>query len=110
MDRFGRGKLYELVHVDREKRESFSERVLRHAKVCERIRKLDAVSQSRIAANYTVRKVENKSGWWIVDHWIDGPSLFHSLKKDSEVWTGQKIKWLGIELLEAIRERIESPK
>ncbi|MDZ4848521.1 MAG: protein kinase [Pirellulaceae bacterium] len=103
LDRFGRGKFYELVHVDREKREDFSERVLRHARVCERIKNLDIVSQSRIAANYTIRKVENNSGWWIVDHWIDGPSLRESLKKDSEVWSASKIKWLGIELLEAIR-------
>lgn len=103
LERIGRGKLYELVHIEYEKRDTFREHVLRHAKVCERLAKLDHISRIRLAENYEVRELIKKSGWWIVDHWIDGLTLRQSLKSETKMWPLSKIQWFGSELLEAIR-------
>lgn len=66
----GRGKFYDLLHVNPQDRDEFKEHLTRHPQVCELIG-----DHPNIAENLDVRPLPDKSGWWVIDRWMDGTSL-----------------------------------
>jgi len=98
-NRIGRGKLYDLIHLEPQKRLAIHEHLRRHAEVCDRLK-----LKPRIAQNFEVRPLGKQSGWWVVDHWIEGRPLNEMSEPNSAVWPLSRIAWLGGEILRALGE------
>lgn len=98
-NRFGRGKLYELAHLDFNERHKFHEHLRRHANVCNLVR-----DKQGLAKNYEVTPLGNDSGWWVIDHWIEGQPLSELISNGTEPWPLSRVAWLGAEILKALGE------
>lgn len=68
--KFARAKFYDIVHINPQMRDQFREHLTRHPRVCQQIGK-----HPNIAENLDVFPIENQSGWWVIDSWIDGTSM-----------------------------------
>lgn len=69
-EKAARGKIYDLQHIEASRRESMTEYLARHAKVCTLLSGNPFIFQ-----NLDVRKLPDSKGWWVLDEWIDGQSL-----------------------------------
>ena len=98
-NRFGRGKLYELIHLDVKDIPKFHEHVRRHANVCNLVR-----DKCGLAKNYEVTPLGYDSGWWVIDHWIEGQPLSDIIFEGIEAWPLSRVAWLGTEILKALGE------
>lgn len=98
-NRFGRGKLYELFHLDVNDRPKFHDHLMRHANVCNLVR-----NKRGLAQNYEVTPLGKQSGWWVIDHWIEGQSLSDIVSDGGEEWSLSRVAWLGSEILKALGE------
>lgn len=69
-ERLGRGKWYDLLHLSHHDRESLRDHLVRHAVVCERIG-----NHANVTNNLSTSPGIRGESWWIIDRWIDGPTL-----------------------------------
>lgn len=72
--RMGRGKRYDLTYAATRDEERMQEQLVRHPKVCEAIG-----PHPNIPENLSVAPDETGRTWWVVDRWIDGPTLAEEL-------------------------------
>jgi len=77
LSKYARGKCYDLEGMASAQRERCRDSLLRHAEVCTRIGKHD-----HIINNLTTCEAPNRDRWWVIDEWIEGPSLGVSLQTD----------------------------
>ena len=70
VERLGRGKWYDLLHLSHRDRESLREHLLRHAVVCERVG-----THRNVSSNISTTPGKRGESWWVVDRWIDGTTL-----------------------------------
>ena len=76
LNRFARGKCYELRHLSCAEKERVQQYLLRHVEVCDRIGE-----HPNIAQNITAAPVEGL--WWVLDRWEHGMTLAEPLKEGS---------------------------
>jgi serine/threonine protein kinase len=73
-ERLGRGKWYDLLHLSTREREELRTHLLRHPAVCEQIG-----LHRHVAENISAAPGADGEAWWVVDRWIDGPTLAEEL-------------------------------
>jgi len=78
-DRRARGKLYDLrEHLAWQSLDDIEHWLTRHAEVCDRVRGLS----SRVGRNIDCFVNNDHSQyWWVVDEWIEGPSLEKAIER-----------------------------
>jgi serine/threonine protein kinase len=91
MDRFARGKCYELRHLAVPERRRLEEHLRRHAEVCTRIGK-----HPNIAENLDATVLELGGLWWVLDRWEEGQTLEARLKDGPMDLSDLKKIMLGI--------------
>lgn len=69
-NRLGRGKFYLLSGLSDRERTRKREQLQRHAEVCSRIGR-----HPNIAENESSTPIQDDSGWWVVDRWIESQPL-----------------------------------
>ncbi|MCA9034554.1 MAG: protein kinase [Planctomycetaceae bacterium] len=74
LNRFARGKCYDLEGMATAERERCRDSLLRHAEVCTRIGK-----HAHIINNLTTCEAPSRDRWWIIDEWIEGATLGEQL-------------------------------
>ena len=99
-DHFCRGKFYEFLGVAPSHAIEISNRLLRHAEVCDRFKKS---SSNRIARHRWIVRLAEETAWWICDDWIEGKTLSSHLTVDTRFSLSQ-IKSIGTEILLALDE------
>ena len=73
-DRFARAKQYELAGVATQDRERMIYLLSRHSKVCNLLSE-NGHSPKHILPHITTEYDSLRDAWWIVDEWVDGPTL-----------------------------------
>ena len=73
--RFARGKCYWLQHLRVSERQRLEDHLRRHCDVCERVG-----AHPNIAKNITATFLQDGGLWWVLDQWIEGPTLAECLK------------------------------
>jgi len=73
--RLARGKCYWLQHLQVSERQRLEDHLRRHCEVCERVGKHPA-----IAENFTATFLQDGGLWWVIDEWVEGPTLAECLK------------------------------
>ena len=69
-NRLGRGKKYDIDHLNPELREAWLPKLRRHAEVCSRVR------HPRIPVHHSYFPVNRaETIWWVVDDWVPGKPL-----------------------------------
>ncbi len=76
LSKYGRGKCYDLEGMATDERNRCRNQLLRHAEVCSRIGR-----HPNIINNVTTCESPQKNGWWVIDEWIEGPTLNERLRQ-----------------------------
>ncbi len=97
--KFARAKLYDLLHVEPDRRDDYREHLVRHSKVCA----LASFDRQRIACNLDTFPLPENGGWWVLDEWPEGELLNTLLGKSKPKWTLSRVAWFGSELLQGLR-------
>ncbi len=69
-ERLGRGKWYDLRHLNQSERDRRREHLVRHSRVCDRLK-----NHPTVATNFNSQPGPVGDTWWVVDEWLDGPTL-----------------------------------
>ncbi len=77
-DRFARGKRYDLSQMTEAYRCRCDEFLLHHTRACDILRKCPYVVN-----NLANMPDEDRNGWWVIDHWYQGPTLAEMIRKDA---------------------------
>ena len=89
--RFARGKCYWLRHLTVSERDRMETQLHRHPEICEKIR-----GHPNIAENITATFVEEGGLWWVLDQWVDGPTLAEQLRAGPLEGAHLKMAMVGI--------------
>jgi len=93
-----RGKFYDLLHLSVQKRNELTEHLTRHSRTCEIIGK-----HPNITENIDVRPLDDNTGWWVIDPWVDGHTLEDEFSETNrEPPSPDFIKHVGAEILKGL--------
>ncbi len=90
------GKIYDLLHVDSNKREDYVQQIKRHPEV------MAKCQSARISKVHDIYAFEGNSGWWVIEEWLDGKLLSNLIEDKTFVPKQDWLVWLGTELLLAL--------
>lgn len=94
-----RGKFYDLIHVSPNKRDDFIAHLTRHPQVCAFVGRHPNISE-----NIDVRPLPDKSGWWVIDPWIDGGPIEDVFLSECEKKDPNRLlRTVGEEILQALK-------
>jgi serine/threonine protein kinase len=98
-----RGKCYWLRHLPVGERERLEVELRRHPSICQRF-----AEHPNIAMNITATFVDDGGLWWVLDRWVEGPTLTEKLKNGRLEAVDLKTVMMGIGqgLLALHREKI----
>lgn len=68
--RFGRGKCYDMHRMPADQRTRHRTHLTRHSQVCDQVG-----HQPHITRNFSAQAWDQADWWWVIDEWIDGPTL-----------------------------------
>jgi hypothetical protein len=77
-ERLARGKRYDLSQMAEAYRCRSDEFLHRHTRICDMLRKCPYV-----ANNFLNMPDEDRNGWWVIDHWYQGPTIAEMIQKDA---------------------------
>ncbi len=77
-DRLARGKRYDLSQMSEAYRCRSDEFLLHHTRACDILRKCPYVVN-----NLVNMPDEDRNGWWVIDHWHQGPTLAEMIRKNA---------------------------
>lgn len=92
-----RGKYYDLMHIEPQRRSALREHLRRHADVCARI----DPKAGGIAINRHFVKLGSGAAYWVIDHWVRGDTL-EECKVRTEVMPLKAVKGIGARILEGL--------
>lgn len=80
LNKYARGKCYDLQGMASAERERCRTMLLRHAEVCTRIG-----SHPHVIKNLTTCEAPSVDRWWVIDEWVEGTTLEERMREPSHV-------------------------
>lgn len=77
-ERLARGKRYDLSQMAEAYRCRSDEFLRRHTRICDILRKCPYVTRNLLSM-----PDEDRNGWWVIDHWYQGPTLVEMIRQDA---------------------------